>query len=126
MRQSKFASKRQLTTALLALAIGPTLGSAEERVAPGEQLFRDNCAECHQPDGMGIAGIYPALATSEVVRGSGVDVALQLIIGRGEMPSFSAALRPHEMAAVINYVRNAWGNKGNSISVEEIAALLQD
>lgn len=50
----------------------------------GEKLFLNNCAECHQRDGKGLPNIYPALAGNEVVRGSGVDVALVMLIGRGE------------------------------------------
>ncbi len=86
----------------------------------GETLFLENCAECHLPDGLGIAGIYPALAGNELVLGSAVDVALVLIIGRGEMPSFSDAISNQEMATIINYVRNAWGNEGDSISTQTI------
>ena len=90
----------------------------------GEALFLANCAECHQTNGRGIDNVYPALDGSEVVRGSGADVAFVLIIGRGEMPSFKGALDEHEMAAIINYVRNAWSNSGAPISVSEVATLL--
>ncbi len=89
----------------------------------GERLFFDNCAECHQSDGQGIANVYPALDGNEVVAGSGADVALVLIIGRGEMPSFQGALSSAEMAAVINYVRNAWSNRGEPITPRQIDAL---
>jgi len=89
----------------------------------GEQLFLNNCAECHQRDGNGIPNIYPALAGSEVVRGSGVDVALVMLIGRGEMPSFAGAVSYEDMASIINYVRNAWGNSGEGISAQRIANL---
>ncbi|MEQ8409646.1 MAG: cytochrome c [Gammaproteobacteria bacterium] len=91
----------------------------------GEALFLANCAECHQSNGRGIANVYPALDGSEVVRGSGADVAFVLIIGRGEMPSFKGALDETEMAALINYVRNAWSNSGEPISASEVAALLE-
>ena len=88
-----------------------------------EELFLENCAECHQIDGLGIAGIYPALVGNEVVLGSAVDVALVLIIGRGEMPSFNNAISNEDMASIINYVRNAWGNAGVTISGETIKNL---
>ncbi len=89
----------------------------------GERLFNENCAECHQSDGMGIPNIYPALAGNELVLGSGVDVALVLIIGRGEMPSFSGAITNEDMASIINYVRNSFGNEGELISAETIESL---
>lgn len=86
-------------------------------------MFLNNCAECHQRDGRGIPNIYPALAGNELVRGSGVDVALVLLIGRGEMPSFAGAIGHDDMARIINYVRNAWGNQGEAIDGETIAKL---
>ena len=98
---------------------------AESAEETGQALFLKNCAECHQRDGKGISNIYPSLAGNEVVVGSGVDVALVLIIGRGEMPSFSNAMSITDMAKVINYVRNAFGNKGELISIDIIDSLKQ-
>jgi len=105
---------------LIAFAVASYSASAQDA---GEALFLNNCAECHQRDGLGIPNIYPALAGSEVVSGSGVDVALVLLIGRGEMPSFAGAISDADMAEIINYVRNAWGNSGDGISAEIIAEL---
>jgi mono/diheme cytochrome c family protein len=98
--------------------VAPTLAQED-----GRQLFLDNCAECHQRDGQGLDNIYPALAGNETVLGSGADVALMLRIGRGEMPSFKDALSFEEMAAIINYVRNSWGNSGAEITAEEVGKL---
>jgi len=100
----------------------PALNSleAEEK---GKRLFLENCAECHQADGKGMAGVYPALDNNEIVTGSGIDVALVLIIGRGEMPSFSGSMSAEDMAAIINYIRNAWSNSGGLIFVEAIESL---
>lgn len=88
-----------------------------------EQLFAENCAVCHQLDGTGIPNVYPSLVTSEVVRGSGVDVALVLLIGRGEMPSFKGSLTPEEMASIINFIRSSWANATNEISSAQIEKL---
>ena len=108
-----------IAVASLASCSGP--GPAAE--LDGERLFFDNCAECHRADGQGIPNVYPALDGSEIVSGSGADVALVLIIGRGEMPSFRGALSSAEMAAVVNYVRNAWSNSGEAITARQIDAL---
>ena len=105
---------------MFAVFLSPSLLLGAES---GEQLFLNNCAECHQLDGKGLNNIYPALAGNEVVLGSGVDVALVLIIGRGEMPSFDGSISSTDMAEIINYVRNAWGNKGEFISAETIDGL---
>lgn len=109
----------QLLLAILFASVTSFVAVAEN----GEQLFLENCAECHQADGKGLANIYPALAGSEVVKGSGVDVALVLIIGRGEMPSFSGSISDENIATIINYVRNAWGNSGDFISAKTINSL---
>ena len=109
-----------ILTTLISTLLPLKILAAEEK---GERLFLDNCAECHQVDGKGIPGIYPALDGNEVVAGSGVDVALVLIIGRGEMPSFRGSILPEEMAAVINYVRNAWSNSGELILAGTIESL---
>ena len=111
------------TIGLLFLFFAARVAISEEAEL-GEQLFMDNCAECHQPDGHGLAGIYPSLRASEIVRGSGVDVALQLIIGRGEMPSFAGALTTAEMAKLINYVRGTFSGSEETISADTVAALL--
>ena len=135
MESQLFAIRAILTMSVILKVFAPLLSflaaacaaaSANEESAaptPGEALFLANCAECHQRDGQGLANIYPALDGSEVVRGSGIDVALVLIIGRGEMPSFKGALSAEEMAAVINYVRNAWSNEGEAVSAEAIEKL---
>ncbi len=119
-RPSKFLSNSLLIGSILVSIEAAGSSLAQES---GQQLFLNNCAECHQRDGKGIPNIYPALADSEVVRGSAVDVALVLIIGRGEMPSFDGSLSHEEMASLINYVRNAWGNSGEPISALTIAKL---
>ena len=89
----------------------------------GERLFLENCAECHQEDGEGIPNIYPSLANSALVLGSGADVALVLIIGRGEMPSFNGVFTDKEMAHVVNYIRSVFGNIDKPISTQTISLL---
>ena len=116
---------KTLLVSVLAVLLNSVLITAVFADSAGETLFLENCAECHQPDGRGIPNIYPALDGSEVVLGSGVDVALVLIIGRGEMPSFAGSITSADMAAIINYVRNAWSNAGATISAESIEALNQ-
>ncbi|MCG8415290.1 MAG: cytochrome c [Pseudomonadales bacterium] len=118
--QVAFSLHQALCASMLAASVWPATLQAEEN---GEQLFLANCAECHQADGQGIPNIYPALDGNETVNGSGVDVALVLRIGRGEMPSFMGSLTAEEMAAIINYVRNAWSNSGQLISAETIESL---
>jgi mono/diheme cytochrome c family protein len=107
---------------LITIAQSAQSAQATEYIG-GEKLFAQNCAECHQTNGRGITNIYPSLAGSEVVKGSGIDVALVLIIGRGEMPSFAGSISDEDMAKIINYVRNSWGNTGELITAKMIEPL---
>lgn len=102
------------------IALLPHFMNAANADESGAVLFEANCAECHQTDGMGIPNIYPALVGNETVLGSAIDVALVLRIGRGEMPSFRDSLSNEDMATIINYIRNTWGNEGEIISTETI------
>jgi cytochrome c oxidase subunit 2 len=119
-----FRYRSPACVALFLWLITPAALAAELQLQ-GQTLFRNNCAECHQQHGRGINDVYPALDGSELVLGSGADVALVLIIGRGEMPSFKGAMSAAEMTAIINYVRNAWSNSGELISEQQVAALLE-
>ena len=96
---------------------GPQPGAA------GAELFAANCAACHQPNGEGIAGAFPALAGNTFVVGDPRAVALTLLNGRGGMPSFRDDLDDAQLSAVSSFVRASWGNKAPPITAQEFAAL---
>jgi cytochrome c oxidase subunit 2 len=97
----------------------------EELVARGEQVYAANCAACHQANGQGVPGTFPALDGSEVVKG---DVAAQIeVVLKGRpgtaMASF-AQLSDVELASVITYTRHAWSNDspGGPVQPSTLAA----
>lgn len=90
----------------------------------GEELYKQYCASCHKPDGSGVHGVFPALKGSAVVNGSSQELIDLLLKGRkgkdgSAMPAFSF-LKDEEMRALINYIRNSWGNKAASVNKEII------
>ncbi|MCC2955737.1 cytochrome c [Massilia sp. IC2-477] len=109
-----------LTSSLLhagaAMAQAPTGGTE------GKALFAKNCAACHQADGRGIPGAFPALAGSAVALGEPAPLAAVLLKGRGGMPAFSGSLDDAEIAAVLSHVRSSWGNGAAPVSSAEIEA----
>ena len=126
MRKPKRLIQKKLTRAsllFLAFLSCLSISSAASAQNSSEQLFLNNCAECHQREGQGLLNIYPALTGNEVVQGSAADVALVMLIGRGEMPSFAGTVTYEDMASIINYVRNSWGNNGEKISSQMIEKL---
>ena len=87
---------------------------AEELVARGESVYAVNCVACHQTNGKGIPGIFPALAGSDVVLNNkerNIEILMEGVQGAA-MNSFSY-LSEVELAAVITYTRQSWGNKEN-------------
>ena len=89
----------------------------------GKTLFAKNCAACHQADGRGIPGAFPALAGSALVAGAPAELAQVLLKGRGGMPDFSGSLDDAEIAAVLNHTRSNWGNRAPPVSGAEVEAL---
>ncbi len=83
----------------------------EELLAEGEKAYLARCSACHQATGQGLPPTFPALAGSAVATGPVADHIHVVQHGRNAMPAFAAVLTPKEMAAIITYERNAWGNK---------------
>jgi len=83
-----------------------------ELMPMGEEIFLQHCATCHQPDGMGQTGKYPALAGSEITTGSIPKHLGRVMNGMAdtEMQAWAPQLTDLELAAVITYERNSWGN----------------
>lgn len=101
-------------------------------LAQGARIYEKHCQDCHGLSGEGIPGIYPALANNRSVT---IHVPLNLIravLNGGYpptthlnpkpygMPPFQQILRDEEIAQVISYIRNAWGNQGSLITVVDV------
>jgi len=87
--------------------------SQETLMVMGEAVYLKACAACHQPTGAGLPPVFPALKGSVIATG---DVALHIdMVVNGSkknpaMAAFSGQLTKTEIAAVVTYERNAWGN----------------
>ena len=97
----------------------------EELMAAGKDIYGKQCAACHQANGQGIPGAFPALAGSQIAT---EDLAAHLdIVINGKagtaMAAFGGQLNDEELAAVITYERNDWGNDtGDIVQPADIAA----
>ena len=96
-------------------------GVDEELMATGETVFEQNCARCHGTDGEGTSGV-PALAGNASVTGDPEGVIQTVLEGPGTMPAFRNELSDEEIATVISYIRNTWGNDAPTISADDVAA----
>ena len=113
----------------------PTALAADAYMKKGAALYK-NCASCHGTGGAGVAGVFPPLADSEWVTGSGKSPALAIIHGiagtievkgatyNGNMPAMADGWSDYDIAALTYYVQNSFGNSvGEIISPEQVAEI---
>jgi cytochrome c oxidase subunit II len=88
--------------------------TASELIARGEKVYQANCQACHQANGQGVQGAFPALVGSKVVASKADQITL-LLSGKNAMPSWKS-LSDVELAAVSTYT---WGNKEGEVQPAE-------
>jgi cytochrome c oxidase subunit 2 len=84
----------------------------DELMAHGESVYARSCASCHQPNGEGVPGAFPALKGGVLTTGP-IEGHLDRVINGKQgtaMAAFGAQLNEVDLAAVITYERNSWGN----------------
>lgn len=110
-RQAKAAALRELTEKEFSL---------DELMAKGEEVYGRSCASCHGASGEGIPGAFPALKGSAVALGPAAGHLGIVVNGKTgtAMQAFGAQLSEVDLAAVITYERNAWGNKSQDNIVQ--------
>ena len=108
--------------------------SMEERVADGGKVYSTVCSACHQAEGQGLAGAFPPLAESDyLAAGTGpvIEAVLNGLSGpvtvngkdyNAVMPNLSY-LSDEEVADVVTFVMNSWGNPGGDVSSGEVTAV---
>ncbi len=121
------AKKEELALAKQAAeqALGQSL-SMDELYASGEAIYKARCAVCHQANGEGIPGAFPAIKGSPIALGDisqHIDIVLNGKPGTA-MQAFNTQLTEQEIAAVVTYQRNAWGNEtGDVVQASDVNAL---
>ncbi len=99
--------------------------SRDELLAKGKETYDKICAACHQPNGQGVPGVFPAIAGSKIATGpmaAHLNIVLNGKPGTA-MQAFGAQLNDAELAAVITYQRNAFGNNtGDFVQPSDVKA----
>ena len=102
--------------------------------ARGEEIYAKRCADCHGEQGEGVSKMYPALAGNRAVTIAPAVNTIRAVLSGGftpetagnprpyGMPPFATLLNDEEIAAVVSYVRNAWGNEASGITAWEVSS----
>ncbi|MEO6993998.1 MAG: copper-containing nitrite reductase [Lacunisphaera sp.] len=107
----------------------------EIQVEKGKQVYMGLCFACHQPDGKGLPGVFPPLAGSDYLladHSRAIRVVLKGLSGpitvngqtiNSAMPPQEAVLTDSQVADVLTYILNSWGNKGDAITADHVKAV---
>ena len=90
----------------------------------GEQVYNASCAACHQANGAGIPGVFPGLVNSKLTIGPAADHINIVVNGKAgtAMQAFGQQLNAADLAAVITYERNSWGNTASVVQPADVKA----
>ena len=103
----------------------------ETQIAAGKKLYAGTCSTCHQNEGQGMEGVFPPLAKSDFLMADkkrAIEIVLNGLSGKvtvsgkeynSVMPSMSQ-LNDDEIANILTFIRNSWGNKGDAVSATEV------
>jgi cytochrome c oxidase subunit 2 len=121
---AQWVADQKAGAAAEAAAAGKTW-TMDALLAKGEEVYGKNCVACHQANGQGIPGVFPAIAGSAIATGpveGHQDIVINGKAGTA-MAAFGAQLSDVDIAAVITYQRNAFGNDtGDMLQPSDIAA----
>ncbi|MCI0151754.1 cytochrome c [Paraburkholderia sediminicola] len=102
---------------------------------PGAGIFQSYCARCHQSDGLGVFQKYPRLAGNPAVLAPQTTSLVRLLVEGGasphtqqgplsrKMPSFADQLTSEEMAQVLTFIRNTWGNAAPPVTTRDVTGV---
>jgi mono/diheme cytochrome c family protein len=111
-----------------------TVVAAEDKaVTAGRVLYQNNCVACHGWDGKGERLIFPPLAGNAVLMQQSPENLIRVVLEGAQavstksapttpsMPSFAWKFDDGEVAQILTYVRNSWGNQGGAVSAGQVA-----
>ncbi len=102
---------------------------------PGAGLYQSFCVKCHKETGNGEPGKFPKLAGNSIVLSENATSLIRLVLEGGktaqtkkgpkpeEMPAFAKKLSDRQIAEVLSFIRNSWGNKASPVTTRQASSL---
>ncbi|MBC7944142.1 MAG: cytochrome c, partial [Burkholderiales bacterium] len=113
--------------------VRPSEAQVEALLKQGAAIYEKHCEDCHQPDGKGVPRVYPPLANNQSILMPYPINAIRMVLVGGfppstegnprpyGMPPFSQDLSDQEVAAVVTYIRQSWGNSAVGVAPADVA-----
>lgn len=108
----------------------------EQSIADGEEIYQDFCLQCHLDTGKGVSGVFPPLVESDYlmnnidlsIRGVKYGLSGPIVVNGEEYDGVmqNQGLDNEEIADVMNYILNSWGNKSTDMITEERVAKITE
>ena len=111
------------------------LAMDDAQMQAGAAIYADTCKACHTATGNGVGSLFPRLAASQIVQQTDPVTLVRVVVqgsrsaatGREPtgpaMPSLGWRLSDDQVASVVTYIRNAWGNRAARVSAGDVAAI---
>lgn len=116
-------------------AVPAPLAATDAHMDAGAAIYIDNCSACHARDGKGVADLFPALAGAPSVRQNDPTTTIRVIITGAQvvstaaaptspaMPSFGWHLSDGQIADLVTYLRNTWGNAAPAVAASQVSSV---
>jgi mono/diheme cytochrome c family protein len=114
------------------------LAANDPTMVAGKAIYADRCSACHVSQGQGVPGMFPMLAKAPLANGADPASMIRVVLAGSRagatdaaptapaMPSFGWNLSDDNVAAVLTYVRNSWGNAATPVSSSEVKSLREE
>jgi mono/diheme cytochrome c family protein len=111
------------------------LAAANPRMVAGQAIYEDRCAACHSHSGAGVPNLFPRLASAPLVQSADPTSLIRVVLIGSRavatsaaptapaMPAFGWNLNDTEVADVLTYARNTWGNAASAVQPEDVTKL---
>ena len=108
-------------------AVAPLSASEQQRFNAGQEVYRNVCQACHQPDGRGLERVAPALIGSPYALAA-PEVPIRILLhgkegAGGLMPPVGQIFTDEQIASVLTYVRREWGQSGSPVDAAAVNAV---
>jgi mono/diheme cytochrome c family protein len=108
------------------------VAASDPAMRAGQQIYADTCSACHQASGKGVRGLFPALAGSPAVQQNSPRNLIRVLLSGADgsattaaptapaMPTFGWKLNDHQIAGVLTFIRNSWGNAARAVDPDDV------